>query len=287
MRRRRDEWRMADAIPRMGYGKDNHRFILTAYVCSAKKNKIVYILRESRETATHRRDDMMRSLRFRVAAAAALSTCIGAAHADDWVIHMTVDNQFDAWFGTPFGTNFHAGSGNSWPTTYTFNAFGRATTDYLYVSTASDHAVAQGFIGDFTNTTTNMTTVTGDLIWEVFPAGRYLSQMGMGPGPWPPSLQPTQAQVDTAILYATTNNLWLTPYIGGLNGVGPWGARPGISSNARWIWHRDPNSPFTDATQESWNHEEFLVFRIAGAVPAPGSLALVGAFGVMATRRRR
>lgn len=207
------------------------------------------------------------------------------AFADDWVISMTVDNQFDCYYGTPFATNFLAGSGNNWTTTYTFNALGRLPTDYLYVATSSDQAVAQGFIGTFKNLTTNLTTDTGDLVWEVFPAGQYLQQMGLGSGPWPASLQPTQAQVDIAINYAETNNLWVTPVAGGYNGVAPWGFRTGISTNARWIWHSANGDP--DPTSPGFNHDEFLVFRIAGAVPTPGAAVLAGFALAAAARRRR
>ncbi|MBL8746924.1 MAG: hypothetical protein JNK58_11275 [Phycisphaerae bacterium] len=207
------------------------------------------------------------------------------ARADDWVINMTVDNQFDCYFGTPFSTNFLAGSGNNWSNTYTFNALGRLPTDYLYVATSSDQNVAQGMIGTFANTTTNMTTDTGDLVWEVFPAGQYLQQMGLGNGPWPPSLQPTQAQVDIAINYAETNGLWVTPVAGGFNGVAPWGTRPGISNNARWIWHSANGDP--DPTSPGFNHDEFLVFRIAGAVPAPGAVSLLSLAAVGLMRRSR
>ncbi|MBX3382627.1 MAG: PEP-CTERM sorting domain-containing protein [Phycisphaeraceae bacterium] len=219
-----------------------------------------------------------------IAAAASLAAALPAA-GDDWLINMTVDNRFDVYFGTPTATNFYAGGGNNWTVTYTITATGRAATDYLYVATASDRAVAQGFIGEFTNTTTNLTTVTGDAIWEVFPAGAYLTQLGLGPGPWPTNVQPTQAQVDLAIAYATINNLWVTPGNGGINGVSPWGARPGISPNARWIWHNANNAP--DPTIGGFNHDEFLVFRIAGAVPTPGALALLGMGGLVAARRRR
>ncbi len=207
------------------------------------------------------------------------------ARADDWVINMTVDNQFDVYFGTPFATNFVAGGGNNWPTTYTFNALNRLPTDYLYVATSSDQSVAQGFLGSFTNTTINLSTDTGDLVWEVFPAGQYLQQMGLGAGPWPAGLQPTQAQVDIAINYAETNGLWVAPVAGGYNGVSPWGFRPGISTNARWIWHSANGDP--DPTSPGFNHDEFLVFRIEGIVPTPGAFALSALALAAATRRRR
>lgn len=208
-----------------------------------------------------------------------------SAWGDDWVIHATCDNQFAAYFGTATGTNFFAGDGNSWPTTYTYTATGRNPNDYIYVATASDQSTAQGFIADFTNTTTGRTTITGDSLWEVFPAGAFLAELGMGPGPWPASLMPTQTQVDTAIAYATSHNLWRAPGLGGVNGVGPWGFRPGISAEARWIWNNSNGSP--DPTQGSVNHDEFLVFRVTGAAPEPGAMALLGLAGAVMSRRRR
>lgn len=220
-----------------------------------------------------------------VLALCGLCAIVAPAMGDDWVINMTVDNQFDVYFGTPSTTNFFAGGGNNWPTTYTITANNRLATDYLYVATASDQNVAQGFLGTFVNTTTNLVTDTGDAVWEVFPAGQYLQQMGLGSGPWPASLMPTQAQVDIAINYAETNNLWVTPTAGGFNGAFPWGTRPGISSNARWIWHSANGD--TDPTSPGFNHDEFLVFRIAGAVPTPGAVSLAGLSLLAGLRRRR
>lgn len=217
-----------------------------------------------------------------------LVVCLVAAsvcRADDWTMHLTCDNQFDLYFGTPGATTSFEGGGTSWSTTYTFSATGRAPSDYIYVATASDQTQAQGFIGDFTNTTAARTSFTGDAVWQVFNAGAYLSQMGLGSGPWPASLQPTRAQVDTAIAYANANNRWVAPTSGGQNGVGPWGLRPNIDANARWIWYNANGSP--DPTQGSFNHDEFLVFRLAGIVPAPGALAPLALALLGASRRRR
>ncbi len=225
---------------------------------------------------------------MRVQHLASVMVCLTAAsacRADDWVMHLTCDNQFDLYFGTPAATTSFEGGGTSWPTTFTFSATGRATSDYIYVATASDQTQAQGFIGDFTNTTVGRTSITGDAVWQVFNAGAFLSQMGLGPGPWPASLQPTRAQVDIAIAYATQQNLWVAPTSGGQNGVGPWGLRPSIDANARWIWYNANGSP--DPTQGSFNHDEFLVFRLAGIVPAPGSLAFLVLGATAVSRRRR
>ncbi len=221
-------------------------------------------------------------------AIAAIAALCATATADDWVINVTCDNQFDVYFGGPTSAGFFAGGGSSWPTTYTFNALNRPGSDYLYVSTASDRSVAQGLIGDFTNTTLGLTSRTGDAVWEVFPAGRYLTQLGFT-NPWPANVMPTQAQVSAAISYAENNGLWIgtsTAPGNNVNGVSPWGFRTGIDAASQWIWHRAPNGP-ADPLRGGFNHEEFLVFRIAGAVPTPGTLGLLAGLAMLTSRRRR
>ncbi len=222
------------------------------------------------------------------AAALALSS---AALADDWTIHITVDNQYDVYFGDATATDFHAGGDTNWTDTETWTALGRDPTDFLYVSTASDHAVAQGFLAEFINTTAGATIKTGDADWDVFPAGKYLSLIdGSWPNPWPPSLMPTQAQVDAAIAYATANNLWTdtTTAPGYNNGASPlpWGTRPGIAGDADWIWYDSgtgTSSPYP-APFDGYNHDEFLIFRVPN-VPEPSCAVLLLA-GLLAARRR-
>ncbi len=235
-----------------------------------------------------------------VAAGAALA---GLAAADDWEIYMTVDNQFDIYFGTPTVTNYAAGGGATWTSEDYFQALGRLPTDYLYVATASDHATAQGFLGTFTNTTTATTISTGDAAWEVFPAGAYAATNPYGAGAWPASLMPTQAEVDTAIAYAEANNLWVTPtsapgYDNDLSTpITPytweWGwTFPNIQPSASWIWYDSGNDTsggsFAPAPFKGFNHDEFLVFRIAGAAPEPASAGLLalGSIAVAGFRRR-
>lgn len=229
----------------------------------------------------------MRSLGMAAMAAASLALA-SSAIAENWTINMTVDNQFATYFGTSSGTSAFVGSGNNWPTTYTFNVTGRAPTDYLYVTTASDRSTAQGFLGSFANTTTNVTILTGAPAWEVFRAGDYLQQIFGTPGPWPANVIPTSSQLDAAIVYATTNNLWTSAVSapGYTNGVSPWGTRPGIPSGASWIWA--PAAGGGNPLVPGANHGEFLVFRIVGqAIPTPGAAALLGLGGLMAGRRRR
>ena len=231
------------------------------------------------------------------AAAAALGALGSAAVADDWVMTITVDNQYDVYFGTNLATNFNAGGDGTWATVETYNAFGRLPTDYLYVATASDYSVAQGFMGVFTNTTTGNTIKTGDAAWEVFPAGAHLTSInGSWPAVWPPNDQPTQSEVDQAIAYAETNNLWQStsfdPTWTNASHAGPWPTNlAGLPGDVNWIWHDAGTTGGSyPAPYGGANHDEFLIFRIAGAaVPAP-SAALTAALGAAmlgVVRRRR
>ena len=231
-----------------------------------------------------------------------LSLTSGSGVADDWDIYITVDNQYDVYFGTPTTTNYYAGGDTTWTTVEYYQALGRLPTDYLYVSTASDYSSAQGFLGTFTNTTTGNTISTGDLVWEVFPAGAYAATNPYGVGNWPASLMPTQTQVDTAIAYATANNLWVSPTsVPGYDNdpstsISPatweWGwFFPTIDTSASWIWYDSgkDTSPITLAPVplDGFNHDEFLVFRIAGAaVPEPSTLGLL-MFGTLVLSKTR
>ncbi len=204
-----------------------------------------------------------------------------AVWADDWTIHITVDNQYDVYFGDAVSTDYFAGGDGDWHSTETWIALNRDPNDFLYVATSSDYSIAQGFLAEFINTTQNVTILTGSSVWEVFPAGAYLQQINPSwPATWPASLMPTQAEVDQAIAFATSNNLWVTPVTapGYSNGASPlpWGTRSGISPAAQWIWHDSGKSfsglypvPFA-----GFNHDEFLVFRVPN-VPEPTTAALV------------
>jgi hypothetical protein len=229
--------------------------------------------------------------------AAALLAAAGApALADDWTMTITVDNQYDIYFGTNLVTNTYAGGDNDWTTVETWNAVGVAATDYLYVSTASDYSVAQGFIGVFQNTTQGTTIKTGDAAWEVFPAGAYLQSIdATWPAVWPSNQQPTQSEVDAAIAYAETNNLWQAtsgnPSWTNASHGGPWPTNlAGLPSDARWIWHDagvGTGIPYENP-YDGANHDEFLIFRIAGdAVPTPGAAATLALAGLAAGSRRR
>src|SRR6185312_15257974 len=168
-----------------------------------------------------------------------ITATLSAARADNWDLHVTADNQFDLYYGSNTATTVVAGAGSDWQTTYDFLAPGRATTDYLYIAASSDQYYAQGLIGSFTNLTTATTINTGNQAWQVFAAGAYAATNPFGPGKWPANVQPTRAQVDTAIAYASANNLWVVPDTNDFyfNGGGVWDFRPNIPANAQWIWH--------------------------------------------------
>jgi hypothetical protein len=193
-----------------------------------------------------------------------------AARADNWDTYICVDNLFDAYYGTDSVTTGYVGSGNNYNTTYHFAIPGRATTDYFYVVAASDRLSDQGFIGVFSNTTFNRTVHTSNVLWQVFPAGAYSATNPAYPSPWPANTLPTQAQVNTAIAYATSNNLWISPAdpADEVNDGSVFGGmRTSIPVSANWIWHNtglgpDPNNPL----HGGFNHDEFLVFRLAGTV---------------------
>jgi len=212
------------------------------------------------------------------------------ALADNWTIRMTVDNQYDAYTGTSTAATTLVGGDNNWPTMETYNVTGVNATDFWYVTTSSDRAVAQGFLASFTNTTLGNTILTGDAAWEVFRAGDHLMPIfGQANGSWTANLQPTMAQTSAAIAYATANSLWTATASspGYTNpGAGPWHAFPLIPSSAQWVWA--PSVSGGNPLRPGANHGEFLIFRIEGqAIPTPGAAALLGLGGLIAARRRR
>jgi len=237
--------------------------------------------------------------RILVVAIVLLSGGWSLAKADNWDIYLTIDNFGTVYYGTSTQTvGGPVGISNWWPTEDHFVTT-QPSNAYLYVATGSDHSVAQGFVGRFTNTTLNKTAFTGDPTWEVFPAGKYASDLGI-PDPWPASLQPTQAQVDAAIAYATVNNLWVAPTSAPGYDLDPatsttpfgyvWGyAFPNIwqssdlPNEAQWIWFESglvPSGSYSTPFQGG-NHQEFLVFRIPGDVHPPGAIPTLTEWGMI------
>ena len=230
---------------------------------------------------------------IRTLAAGLVGLAAAGAMADNWTVNMTVDNQFDAYKGTVGATVGAAvGSGSSWSTTYSFGVTGMTASDYFYVATASDYSGAQGFLGEFHNTTQNFQFNTGGNQWDVFPVGKYLQQIDASwPAVWPALQMPTQGEVDQALAWAVANpSVWITPAEfpnwdnRATGNITTWGHRSGIANSAEWIWNdaRGSGNPLSGG----YNHDEFLIFRVPG-VPAPATAGLLGLAGLGAMRRRR
>ena len=80
-------------------------------------------------------------------------------------VNMTVDNSYALFYGIQTAATNFVGSDFNWPTTETYN-FNLTTTQYLYVVTASDLSVAQGFLGQFENLDTGYKFYSNDPQWQ-------------------------------------------------------------------------------------------------------------------------
>ena len=199
------------------------------------------------------------------------------------------------------------------PERYDLN--GLPASDYLYLVAWSDDATLQGAIGSFTVGGTTIGTVD-NAGWEVFATG-IDRDSGIA------SDTITNSPTDIALLNAQiaiananaggagTSRGWvdengLLPNgslgsgalvfgddnTGGAGGTHPFGAINGIDSTARWMWYNeDPagiSNPFSAGPEGPDGHNEFLIFRIpVKNIPAPGSVAMLAAGGVLGVRRRR
>ena len=144
---------------------------------------------------------------------------------------------------------------------------------FIYIAAWSDNAIAQGLLAQI-SLSNGDTANSGDARWQV-----YRSNQDLGDG----AAAPSNAQVVGWIGFATTNNLWETPYVGGANGISPWGTVPGIGSTARWMWTQIPGDG--DPLSGGSGYGETLLFRMA--IPTPGAMSLLAMGGLLAMRRRR
>jgi hypothetical protein len=221
----------------------------------------------------------MTSTQTRVAALSLALVAGLSASAQAAMVNATItaDNHYALYSSTGAVFSYHGGnelgaSGNpgqynwSLPETYSFEA-----GDFIYIAAWSDDAVAQGVLANIMADNVNLSS--GSPLWQVTSVG-----VNLGTG----SPHPTALDIAARVANADANNLWETPYVGGANGIAPWGSVPGIGQNARWMWRANGES---NTLIGGANHGEYLIFRTV--VPAPGALALAGMGGLLVARRRR
>jgi hypothetical protein len=215
-----------------------------------------------------------------LAIAAGLAMCAGAtANAAQVTAMITADNHYSLYSKGGAGTltllgGNELGAGGA-PGTYNWSKpepHNFTTSDYFYIAAWSDNSVAQGLLAQVT--IDGQSFDSGNPAWQVYP-----TFIDRGDG----SAHPSAAVVAGYVATADSGNLWQTPFVGGANGIAPWGTVPGINSTARWTWINNPNQ--SNPLSGGSGYGETLIFRIP--VPAPGAAAVLGLGGLIAARRRR
>ncbi len=235
--------------------------------------------------------------------AGVLAACVGllvsqTAHADAIKVSMTVDNAYALFVGNRSAATTFVGSDGNWPSVESYN-FNLASDAYLYVVTASDQSVAQGFLGQFENQTSGYKFYSQNPQWQVMATG-------LGPNaPYTGSaadLQLLSNEIQDANAGGNPSQGWRSFTAGGANGSSPWGAMSGIDSLASWVWYAAGSCNRNNPTLGGCDAGEWLVFRIAVAatpdnpipdnpiastVPEPTSFALAGLGLALAAALRR
>jgi hypothetical protein len=187
-----------------------------------------------------------------------------------YAVYATVDGRLTL-VGRNESTPWGSGGYNwSQPETFTFSSEGP-----VYVAVWSDNGTTQGFLGDAW--IDGVQHSTGSPLWRVIPTHLDLGDF---------SPTPDAAQVAAFAGAADAGGAWEAPYVGGANGIAPWGVIPGVSSGARWTWWDRPgaDNPLDCETGVG----EYLIFRLGtGVIPTPGSAMVMACAGLVGLRRRR
>ena len=204
---------------------------------------------------------------------ALLLTGTTSAHAVNITATLTADNHYGLYYGkadgselTFVGRNEEGAFGDpgqynwSLPETFNFNA---NNGDYLYVL-AWDDGFNQAWIGDFTLPGGgSLLSNTSDWVYKI--------ASGANPGEFGdvPLLTTVAGEIGSAT--------WKIPQVSAPQGTSPWGTIPGISSQAKFIWHDSLND-------DSSSDRNYAIFRTKVAltsVPEPSTLSAIAVAGVM------
>ncbi len=217
------------------------------------------------------------------------------AGAADIRIAITVDNSYALFIGNNTAATSLVGSDFNWPTTEVYN-FTLDSDKYLYVVTASDLSVAQGFLGQFQNLSSGYKFYSNDPQWQVMATGLGSAAPYSGSAA---DLTLLSNEIVDANGGGNPSGGWVSLTAGPANGSAPWGAIGSIDAAARWVWYSSNGD--TDPTSPGFNHNEWLVFRVAIAatpdvpvpevpsIPEPSTTALMllGLLGLGAAARKR
>jgi hypothetical protein len=186
---------------------------------------------------------------------------------------IAADNAFALYTGNADGTDltYIGRNTHDWYTADVFT-FDHSDGNYIYLAAWSDASCAQGISGQFV-VTGGPTILTGT-DWEyhltntAVDHGNYMN--------WAPELSAVRSEIN--------ENDWspVSQVIPGASSI--WGARPGISASADWMW----GTPL----YTNWGEGEYQIFRIqvgTASVPEAGTLIslILGLTGLASLSFRR